>query len=155
MIYDIEHLFMSILSIRCVVWFHCCFNLKFPDDLWYWASFHVHIVICICSYGGVCSDTSAILFLSNIFLLLSFKSSLYILDVKWSESHSVLSDSLQPHGLYRLYSPWNSLGQSTGVGTCSLLQRSSQPRDQTQVSTIAGGFFTSWATKEAQEYWSG
>ena len=32
---------------------------------------------------------------------------------------------------------------------------SSQPRDQTQVSRIAGGFFTSWATREAQEYWSG
>ena len=32
---------------------------------------------------------------------------------------------------------------------------SSQPRDQTQVSCIAGGFFTSWATREAQEYWSG
>ena len=32
---------------------------------------------------------------------------------------------------------------------------SSQPRDQTQVSWIAGGFFTSWATREAQEYWSG
>ena len=26
---------------------------------------------------------------------------------------------------------------------------SSQPRDQTQVSHIAGGFFTSWATREA------
>ena len=30
-----------------------------------------------------------------------------------------------------------------------------QPRDQTQISCIARGFFTSWATKEAQEYWSG
>ena len=29
-----------------------------------------------------------------------------------------------------------------------------QSRDQTQVSHIAGGFFTNWATKEAQEYWS-
>ena len=29
-----------------------------------------------------------------------------------------------------------------------------QPRDQTQVSHIAGRFFTSWATREAQEYWS-
>ena len=29
---------------------------------------------------------------------------------------------------------------------------SSQPRDQTQVSHIAGGFFTSWATREAQQY---
>ena len=36
-----------------------------------------------------------------------------------SESHSVLSDSLWPHGLY---SPWNSPGQNTGVGGLSLLQ---------------------------------
>ena len=32
---------------------------------------------------------------------------------------------------------------------------SSQPRDQTQVSHIAGRFFTSWATREVQEYQSG
>ena len=36
-----------------------------------------------------------------------------------SESHSVLSGSLQPHGLH---SPWNSPGQNTGVGSLSLLQ---------------------------------
>ena len=30
----------------------------------------------------------------------------------------------------------------------------SQPRDRTQVSHIASRFFTSWATREAQEYWS-
>ena len=36
-----------------------------------------------------------------------------------SESHSVVSDSLLPHGLY---SPWNSPGQNTGVGSLSLLQ---------------------------------
>ena len=30
----------------------------------------------------------------------------------------------------------------------------SQPRDQTQTSRTAGGFFTSWGTREAQEYWS-
>ena len=29
---------------------------------------------------------------------------------------------------------------------------SSQPRDGTQVSCIAGGFFTSWATREAQKW---
>ena len=28
-------------------------------------------------------------------------------------------------------------------------RRSSQPKDQTQVSHIAGGFFTSWATRES------
>ena len=32
---------------------------------------------------------------------------------------------------------------------------SSQPRDRNQVCHIAGGFFTSWSTKGAQEYWSG
>ena len=36
-----------------------------------------------------------------------------------SESRSVVSDSLHPHGLY---SPWNSPGQNTGVGSLSLLQ---------------------------------
>ena len=36
-----------------------------------------------------------------------------------SESRSVFSDSLWLHGLY---SPWNSLGQNTGVGSLSLLQ---------------------------------
>ena len=32
---------------------------------------------------------------------------------------------------------------------------SSQPRDRTQIAHIAGRFFTSWATREAQEYWNG
>ena len=35
-----------------------------------------------------------------------------------SESHSVMSNSLQSHGLY---SPWNSPGQNTGVGSLFLL----------------------------------
>ena len=106
---------------------------------------------------------------------------------KTSESHSVVSNSLRPHGLY---SSWNSPGQHTGVGNISPLQEifptqglnpglphcrrilyqlshkgslrilewvaypfsssSSQPRNWTGVSCIAGGFFTSWATREAQ-----
>ena len=37
---------------------------------------------------------------------------------KWSESCSGVSDSLRPH---RLYSPWNSLGHNSGVGSLSLL----------------------------------
>ena len=36
-----------------------------------------------------------------------------------SESHSVMSDPLQPH---ELYSPWNLPDQNTGVGSHSLLQ---------------------------------
>ena len=110
-------------------------------------------------------------------------------EVKWSESHSVVSDSLRPHVLYR---PWSSPGQNTGVGSLSLLQRifptqglnpgllhcrlilyqlshkgsprmlgwgaypsssgSSQPRDRTRVSCIAGRFFTTWAIREAQDF---
>ena len=76
-----------------------------------------------------------------------------------SESCSVVSDSLQPHGLY---SPWNSPGKNTGVGSLSPLQGffpssrgSSQPRDQTQVSHIAGRFLTRRVTGETQEYWGG
>jgi len=50
-----------------------------------------------------------------------------------------------------------------GIFQARLLERvafpfsrgSSQPRDRTQVSLTAGGFFTSWATREAQEYCSG
>ena len=51
-----------------------------------------------------------------------------------SESRSVVSNSLWPHGLYKesdttewlnwsgLYNPWNSLSQNSGVGRRSLLQ---------------------------------
>ena len=104
-----------------------------------------------------------------------------------SESHSVVSDCLQLHGLY---SPWNSPGQNIGAGGLSLLQwifptqgsnpgllhyrwilyqlshkgsprildwvaypfcsGSSQPRNRTGVSCIAGRFFTNWAIREAK-----
>ena len=37
-----------------------------------------------------------------------------------SESRSVVSDSLRPHGLHI---PWNSPGHNTGVGSCSLLPK--------------------------------
>ena len=49
-----------------------------------------------------------------------------------------------------LYSPWNSPGQNTGVGGLSFFQGVFETRDWTQISSIAGGFFTSWATREAQ-----
>ena len=105
-----------------------------------------------------------------------------------SESPSVVSNSLWPHGLY---SPWSSLGQNTEVSSLSLLQgifpthrsnpgllycrrilyqlshkgsprilewvaypfssRSSQPRNQTRVSCIAGQFFSNWAITKVLE----
>ena len=58
---------------------------------------HVNICICIhflCVYMCMCSSTG-------------------------NESCSVLSDCLQAH---ELYSPWDSPGQNTGVGSLSLLQ---------------------------------
>ena len=60
-----------------------------------------------------------------------------------SESHSVMSDSLQSHGLYRiLYS------RILEWVVFPFFRRSSQLRDRTQVSHFAGGLFTSWATRE-------
>ena len=64
----------------------------------------------------------------RIYLLLCYYDSKCIsgMEVKnrGSVSHSVLSDSLRPHGLYpaRLLCPWNSPGKNTGVGNNSLLQ---------------------------------
>ena len=56
---------------------------------------------------------------------------------------SVLSDSLQPHGLYptRLLCPWNSPGKNTGVGSHSLTpgdlpNPGIEPRDRTQLSCL-------------------
>ena len=53
--------------------------------------------------------------LLNFFLFMK----LHLKHESESESCSVVSDSLQPHGLY---SPWNSPGQNTGVGSLSLVQ---------------------------------
>ena len=62
-----------------------------------------------------------------------------------SESRSVVSDSLQPHGLVHgilqaRILEWVAFPFSSG---------SPQPRDRTQVSHTAGRFFPSWATREA------
>ena len=58
-----------------------------------------------------------------------------------------MSDSLQAHG-----SIWARILELVAF----LFSRiPSQARDQTQASCIADGFFTSWATREVQEDWSG
>ena len=109
--------------------------------------------------------------------------------VKESGSRSIMSDSLLPNGLY---SPWNSPGQNTRVGSLSpspgdlpnpgteprspslrqilyqlshkgnpiilewvaypFSSRSSWSRNWTEVSCIAAGFFTRWATREAHTH---
>ena len=65
-----------------------------------------------------------------------------------SESCSVVSNSLQPHGLY---SPWNSLWQNTGMGNLSLPQ-GIFPTQRSNLGLLHHRrifFFTSWATREA------
>ena len=58
-----------------------------------------------------------------------------------------MTNSLRPYGVLQArILKWVAFPFSRG---------SSQPRGQTQVSLIAGEFFTSKATKEAQEDWSG
>ena len=70
-----------------------------------------------------------------------------------NESCSVMSSSLWPHMGYTIH----------GILQARILEciafpffkGASQARDRTQVCCIAGRFFTSWATRGAQEYWSG
>ena len=82
-------------------------------------------------------------------------------------NHSEISCCAEPLSHVQLFvSPWTVALQvplSMGILQERILEwvampfsrGSSQPRDRTQVSHITGGFFTIWATREAQEYWSG
>ena len=64
-----------------------------------------------------------------------------------SESGSVMSDSLQPHGLY--YTVHGILQARILEWVAFPFSRGSfQPRDWTQVSHIAGACFTSGATEK-------
>ena len=63
-----------------------------------------------------------------------------------------MSNSLWPH---KLYSLWNSPGQNTGVGSPTLLQGTFPTQRSNPALPHCSGFFTSWATVEAQEYWNG
>ena len=62
----------------------------------------------------------------HFLLIFKLMENVVILAYLVSESHSVVSDSLRPHGLY---SPWNSPGRNTGVCSLSLSRGSSQLRD--------------------------
>ena len=66
-----------------------------------------------------------------------------------NESCSVMSDSLQPHGLY---SPWNSPGHNAGVGSHSLLQ-GIFPTQGSNPGLLH--YRQILYTREAQEHWSG
>ena len=107
-----------------------------------------------------CSFTSTVLLASSIWKERHKFNDLNKLSVKWvqseSDSCSVMSNSLQPHGLYRWYNIPHGILQIRILEwvVCPFSRGSSHSKDQTQVSCIAGRFFTSWAKREAQEYWS-
>ena len=61
------------------------------------------------------------------------KTSLWRVLVKKSESRSVMSDSLWPHGLY---SPWKSPGQNTGVVAFPFFRGSSNPGIEPRAPTL-------------------
>ena len=72
-----------------------------------------------------------------------------ILKVKVAQSRPILCNPMDytVHGILQARTlDWVAYPFSMG---------SSQPRDRTQVSCIVDRFFTSWATREAQECWSG
>ena len=71
----------------------------------------------------------------------------------WVLSHSILSDSLQPHGLWpaRLLCPWGVSRQEYWSGlSCPPPGDLPNPgiKPTSHVSHIAGGFFTIWATRK-------
>ena len=68
-----------------------------------------------------------------------------------SESFSVVSDSLWPHGQYNTV---HGILQARILEWVAIpfCRRPSQPRDRTQVSHIAGRFFTSWAIRKALDW---
>ena len=69
-------------------------------------------------------------------------------------SHSVTSDSATSWTVAHQAPVSMGILQARILKWVAILSSrgSSQPRDQTQVSCIAGRFFTSWATSEAQLY---
>ena len=69
-----------------------------------------------------------------------------------SESCSVMSNTLQCHGLY---SPWNSLGRNTGVGSLSLLQGIFPTQGLNLGLPYCRQILYQLSHREAQEYWSG
>ena len=77
---------------------------------------------------------------------------LFILLLKWSESHSFVSDSAAPWTV-EFQAPLSVEFFQARIleqVAISSSRESSRPRDWTQVSWSAGRFFTIWATRELQ-----
>ena len=106
-----------------------------------------HVWLCVTLWSAACHAPQPMgFFQARILEWVAMPSSRGSSQSEWSESRSVVSDSLPSHG------------QAHGILQARILEwvdftfsrGSSKPRNWTQVSHIAGRFFTSWATREAQ-----
>ena len=112
-----------------------------PKKFWCWQLFlNSHWVIIFIQ----------LLFIWSVIIRFSQRECLCVCVLYAPLSHSGVSDPvtpwMQPTGLSV---HGDAPGRTTGVGGMPSSRGSSQPRDQTQVSCIAGRFFTDWATREA------
>ena len=114
--------------------------------LWVWPLWLLLIINSLVSNPGDSGLLPACIKLFQVYLLVCKQSEISDFQSE-IESRSVMSNSLQPHGLLVVH----GILQATILKllAVSFSSGSSQPRDRTQVSHIVGGFFTSWANKEA------
>ena len=116
--------FTSLSEFSSLLWSTRSKALAEVDFFWTSLSFFYDPI----DVGNLISGSSAFskssLYIWNFSVHILLKPSLKIFEhylaSEWvSESGSVMSNSLWPHGLY---SPWKSLGQNAGVGSLSLFQ---------------------------------
>ena len=143
---------------------HCGFNLHFSDNCWYWACFHVLVDLSYIFFGET-SIQFCCPFLNWIAccFVLSCISFSYIMDISPLSNTCAVCQVLQlcptlwdlmdcsPQGSSILQ---DSPGKNTEWVAMLSSRGSSWPRDRTQVSHIAGIFFTVWVTRETQIIYS-
>ena len=140
--YLCKHLVLSVFDLshsnRCVVVSHCCFNLRFPDNIWCGESFHVLICHLYIFFGEVSAKIFCPFFNQVVlFLFLSFKNSLCILDNSPSSdmsSANIFSQSLAY--LLILLSFYSCLKCSSVLTFCDIGLVSSLPQQLISVDFV-------------------
>ena len=97
------------------------------------------------TYSILMNEISKIFYMCTFYIIIKFVC-IYIVKVKVAQSSLTLCDPMDYtiHGILQArILQWVVFPFSRG---------SSQPRDWTQMSCIIGGFFISWATREAHIY---
>ena len=135
-------------------------NFIYSNNFWNWTEFCIHSMYNHNTYFD-CAKMSSFCFPNLLYFSNTMKNQISQLflprEVKvhqWSKVKAAQS----------CLNPCDSIDYTVrGILQARILERvavhfsreSFQPRDWTHVSCIAGRFFTSKATREAQEYWSG